>query len=143
MHEYMTRPMVALKSFTYADWPLEIGDDFMATPDDVRSLERSGKAKPGAPQSELLVPAGVSVVAAAATLPPAAAPAAVETAAQPAQAAEPAADSQAELTPDSAAEEAVAAAAPESRRRGRPTNAEKLARQAAETGADSPAPSAP
>lgn len=55
MYEFMTRPMVAMVAFTYADIALEPGEEFMATPNDEPYLARTGKArtlheKPAAPE---------------------------------------------------------------------------------------------
>lgn len=50
MHEYMTRHMVALREFNYADSVLRPGDQFLATPIDAGYLARAGKAKEGEAQ---------------------------------------------------------------------------------------------
>jgi hypothetical protein len=47
MHQYMTRHMVALREFVYADASIRAGDSFLATPDDARYLTRAGKARDG------------------------------------------------------------------------------------------------
>lgn len=113
MHEYMTRHMVALKPFTYADWPLVPGDKFRATPDDAGYLTRCGRAKDVAPDVAP-VPARVERLAAepAAELAPPTAP-----------------DAEPDPEPAQSPPEAVADQQP--RRRGRPSNASRLAQQSA------------
>ena len=44
MHQYMTRRLVAKRPMTYAEWPLQPGDEFCATPVDAAYLIRCGKA---------------------------------------------------------------------------------------------------
>lgn len=157
MHEYMTRHMVALKQFTYADWPLEPGDEFRATPDDAGYLTRHGKAKPAdvpfaLAQTVQVAVAAAPVAAVAAVPPPAVEPVAapllpasgqaveavgMTAITEPAvQAATEPAATAADEPADSPAVEPVAVT---SRRRGRPSNAEREARQAAEAGTDTQA----
>jgi len=49
MQEYMTRHMVARRSMTYAEWPLQPGDEFRATPHDAEYFKRNRWAEDTAP----------------------------------------------------------------------------------------------
>ena len=49
MHAYMTRQMVALQPMTYAGWPVEAGDPFLATPIDGDYFIRCKRAKDAVP----------------------------------------------------------------------------------------------
>lgn len=56
MHDYMTRQMVALKPMTYAGWPVDAGDPFLATPIDGDYFIRCGRAKDAAPVATVAPP---------------------------------------------------------------------------------------
>lgn len=142
MHEYMTRHMVALTSMVYAQQELAPGDPFRATPIDGDYLARNRRAKDAqaaAVHAALVAdtaPAEVSAPEPAVA--PAAPPApASETAAPAAHGAEPESDAAHPRPDETAAAPAPAPAAadaapdPLPRRRGRPTNASRLAQQGA------------
>lgn len=65
MYEYMTRRMVARKVMTYAGQELDVGDEFIATPDDAGYLTRSGRAvdAPPAPVAPAVAPVPVAAPA--------------------------------------------------------------------------------
>lgn len=65
MYEYMTRRMVARKVMTYAGQDLDVGDEFIATPDDAGYLTRSGRAVDAlpAPVAPAVAPVPVAVPA--------------------------------------------------------------------------------
>lgn len=147
MHEYMTRHMVALRTFTYAQQELEPGDPFRATPDDRQYLIRVGRARDSsaadasneAGLQHVAVPTAPQLAPSAPAAPEPTAPvvemttrdmvpAAAAAADQPG--ADDAAHEQGADAPTAAAPEATGV--PTSRRRGRPTNAERAQRAAAE-----------
>lgn len=141
MH-YLTRHLEALRDLPVGDALVATGGRFYATEVDADYLVGSKSARDlgaGASAAKALsaepAPPTAPAVNVAEVLQPTRAPAAVEPAVEPVPAAEPAANLQPEPTSETA-EEAVAASAPESRRRGRPSNADRLARQAADAGVD-------
>ena len=130
MH-YLTRHLEALRDLPVGDALVATGGRFYATEVDADYLVGSKSAR------DLGAGASAAKALSAEPAPPTAPAVNVAEVLQPprAPAAEPAANLQSEPTSETA-EEAVAASAPESRRRGRPSNADRLARQAADAGVD-------
>lgn len=115
MYQYMTRQMVALKPLTYALFPVNPGEVFLATPIDADYLTRCGKAEPAKniePIATFHAPPAYEPVQAEPPDP--------EVTEAPAEAVEPTVDFDA------------LSAEPRPRRRGRPTNAERALREAGE-----------
>jgi hypothetical protein len=125
MHEYLTRAMVARKPITYCGQELRPGDPFAATPVDGDYLIKCGRAEDAAAEEAPAAPVPAPVSAAA--------PAPVVATVEVPQESEPVESAQAEPEAGASVDAPEAAPEPEqpaTRRRGRPTNAERAARAA-------------